>query len=76
LVAYLMYCMSAEVINKIGSTYIYITFPFVLLGLMRYLQITFVLEDSGSPTEIFLKDRFLQMTLIGWLFTFILLIYT
>jgi len=75
LVAYLMYCMSVEVINKIGSSYIYITFPFVLLGLMRYLQITFVLEDSGSPTEILLKDRFMQLTLVGWMLTFVLLMY-
>lgn len=76
LVAYIMYCMSTEVITKIGSSYIYITFPFVLLGLMRYLQITFVLEDSGSPTEIILKDRFMQLALLGWLLTFLVLIYS
>ena len=75
LAAYLMYCISPEVTSRIGSSYVYITFPFVLLGLMRYLQITFVLEDSGCPTEILLKDRFIQSTLVGWLGTFLLLIY-
>jgi len=73
--AYLMYCMSSEVISEMGSVYVYLTFPFVLLGLMRYLQITFVLEDSGSPTEIILKDRLIQGALMGWLLTFLFLIY-
>ena len=75
LIAYLMYSISPEVTSRMGSAYVYITFPFVLLGLMRYLQITFVLEDSGCPTEILLKDRFIQSTLVGWLVTFLLLIY-
>ena len=75
LVSYLMYCMSPEVIDKIGSSYIFITFPFVLLGLLRYLQLIFVLERSGDPTDIILKDLFLKLAVAGWFMTFIVLIY-
>jgi len=76
LVAYLMYCMSAEVTERIGSPHIYITFPFVLFGLMRYLQVTFVLEKSGCPTEIILKDFLMKLAVMGWFVTFLLLIYS
>jgi decaprenyl-phosphate phosphoribosyltransferase len=42
---------------------------------MRYLQITFVEKRSGSPTEIFLKDKFILITVVGWVISFYFLIY-
>jgi len=42
---------------------------------MRYLQITMVEEASGSPTEILLKDRFIQLAVAGWIVSFGLLVY-
>jgi decaprenyl-phosphate phosphoribosyltransferase len=32
-------------------------------------------NKSGSPTEILLRDGFLQLAILGWLATFALLIY-
>lgn len=75
LVAYLMYSFSPEVIAYFGSQHVYLTFIFVFLGIMRYLQITFVFEETASPTNILLKDRFLQMTIIGWLIAFMIILY-
>jgi hypothetical protein len=34
-----------------------------------------VTGDSGNPTELLLKDRFIQVTIAGWLVTFGVLIY-
>jgi hypothetical protein len=45
------------------------------MGVMRYLQITLLEENSGNPTEILLKDLFIQMSIVGWLVTFGVLIY-
>jgi hypothetical protein len=42
---------------------------------MRYLQIAFVHLDSGSPTKIVLKDRFVQLAILGWIISFALIIY-
>lgn len=75
IVAYTMYTTSPEVVARIHSQYLYLTSLFVILGVMRYLQIAFVLKDSGSPTKIVLKDRFMQATLVGWALTFAVILY-
>ena len=75
IVAYIMYTVSPDVIVKMHSDKLYFTVVFVILGLMRYMQITFVENKSGSPTEIVLKDSFLRLSILGWIITFGLLIY-
>ena len=75
IVAYTLYTTSPEVIARVGSEYLYITTLFVILGIMRYMQITFVFEDSSSPTNIILRDRFIQMTLIAWILSFVWILY-
>jgi hypothetical protein len=42
----------------------------VIVGILRYMQITFVEENSGSPTKLLLKDRFLQLVIVGWILAF------
>ncbi|HHG86179.1 MAG TPA: prenyltransferase, partial [Bacteroidetes bacterium] len=73
-VGYISYCTSEEVISRLGTEKLYFTVGFVVLGILRYMQITFVEEKSGSPTKVLMKDIFLQLTLAGWLITFILLV--
>ncbi len=75
IVSYIIYATSADVVSNAHSEYLYITALFVILGIMRYLQVAFVLNDSGSPTKIVLKDRFIQLTLIGWVLTFTWILY-
>jgi 4-hydroxybenzoate polyprenyltransferase len=75
LVCYLMYTTDPEVTRRFGTERLWITTPFVVAGIMRYLQITFVEERSGAPTEIVLTDRFMVIVLAGWAMCFALLIY-
>lgn len=75
IVSYLLYTLDPAVQAHYGSKNIYATTFFVLLGLLRYMQITFVEKKSGSPTEIVYKDRFLQITLAAWIVSFILFAY-
>lgn len=91
-VAYFMYTMSpvvqlriARIGNEgradegviIGGVYrLYYTSLFVLAGIMRYLQIIFVQAASGSPTKILYQDRFIQITILLWIASFYLIIYT
>jgi len=75
IVAYTIYTTSNEVTERVHSNYLYLTSLFVILGIMRYLQITFVHLDSGSPTKIVLKDRFMQLTILGWIVTFAWVLY-
>ena len=75
IVSYLLYTLDPAVQAHYGSKNVYATTFFVLLGLLRYMQITFVEKKSGSPTEIVYKDRFLQITLIAWAVSFWLFAY-
>lgn len=71
IVSYLMYTISPEVEGRLGTEYLYLTSFFVILGIFRYMQITFVEEDSGSPTKVVIRDKFLKLTILFWLFSFI-----
>ena len=75
MVSYIMYTISSEITAKFHSVRLYTTSIFVLFGLLRYLQITFVEKNSGSPTIILIKDRVLQVTIALWLLSFVMLIY-
>ena len=75
LVCYIMYTVSPEVVARLGSDQLYLTSVFVLLGLLRYMQITVVDKKSGDPTKIMLRDRFTQLVVVLWALTFLILIY-
>lgn len=74
-VAYIMYTVSPEVTERFKSDYLFMTTIFVIAGIMRYLQIVFVERNSGSPTNIFIKDKFILTTIAGWIISFYFIIY-
>jgi len=73
-VCYIMYCTSAEVIARFGD-YVYLTSFFVILGILKYLQLTFVQLISGNPTLVLLKNRYLELIILGWILSFVAIIY-
>lgn len=75
IVAYILYTVSPEVVAKHGTGKLYISAIWVLLGLLRYLQITFVEEKSGSPTLVLIKDYLLQGIIVLWLANIFILLY-
>lgn len=75
LVAYMVYTTDREVMAELGTERIYYTSPFVIAGILRYLQIMLVERRSGSPTTLVLTDRFLIATIVLWAATFTLLIH-
>jgi decaprenyl-phosphate phosphoribosyltransferase len=74
-VAYISYTISDAVTMRLNNQDLYLTVFFVIVGMLRYLQITFVEKKSGSPTDVFLTDVFLQLTILLWLISFSLIIY-
>lgn len=75
IVSYFMYTVSPNVIQRHGTTRLYLTSLFVMAGVMRYLQIIYVHSDAGSPTKILYKDRFIQACIVLWMISFYFLIY-
>jgi 4-hydroxybenzoate polyprenyltransferase len=75
LVAYLIYTTDAAAMARLGTDKLFYTAPFVVAGILRYLQIMLVEQRSGSPTALVTSDRFLIGAIVGWVTTFGLLIY-
>ena len=72
LVCYIMYTVSPEVTERFDTPYLYLTFVFVLLGLLRYIQIAVVDKKSGDPTKVILHDHFSQMIVVAWVLSFMI----
>jgi 4-hydroxybenzoate polyprenyltransferase len=75
IVSYIMYTISDDVVQRLHTDYLYVTSFFVFAGILRFLQITMVDQKSGSPTRILLTDLFIQITLVGWIISYIIIIY-
>ena len=73
IVCYMMYTVSPEVVEYFHSPYLYITNIFVIVGVIRYLQIIFVEVKNHSPVKGLLKDHFIQLCIISWGISFVLL---
>ncbi|MBE9558389.1 MAG: UbiA prenyltransferase family protein [Proteobacteria bacterium] len=75
LVSYLIFTTDQAVMARLDSEQLYFTGPFVIAGVLRYLQLTLVYERSGSPTDLVYRDLGLQLSVAGWLATFVWLLY-
>ncbi|WEK37712.1 MAG: decaprenyl-phosphate phosphoribosyltransferase [Candidatus Pseudobacter hemicellulosilyticus] len=74
IVSYINYTVGGSLYKQYGHR-LYYTSLFVIAGIMRYLQITFIHNKAGSPTEILYKDRFIQCTLLLWIASFYFILY-
>src|SRR5689334_19216655 len=73
IVAYSLYTFSAP--NLPENHAMMLTIPFVVYGIFRYLQLIQVGHAAGSPDEVALKDRPLQITVLLWGLTVIAIFY-
>lgn len=75
IVAYILYTVAPDTIQKHGTDRLYFTGFWVVVGLLRYLQLALVENSTASPTKVLLRDRFLQVVLTLWILNFFLLLY-
>ena len=75
LVCYIMYTVSSEVTRNFNTNHLYLTSIFVIIGLLRYMQLAVVDNKTGDPTKVLLKDRFTQLIILGWWIAFFVVIY-
>jgi 4-hydroxybenzoate polyprenyltransferase len=64
IVAYSLYTFSAP--NLPANHAMMLTIPFVVYGIFRYLQLIQVGHAAGSPDEVALNDRPLQIAVLLW----------
>ncbi len=64
--AYSVYTISPETLEKFGGRPLYLTIPFVLYGIFRYLYLMYAEEKGGNPSEHFYRDRPTLVNVILW----------
>jgi len=74
-ITYLFYTLSPEVSQKLGTSYLYVTIPFVIYGIFRYLYLVHKEEKGGSPTRLLLTDLPLLIDVLLWFGSVILILY-
>ncbi len=75
IMAYIMYAIDPSTMAKTGTYRLFYTSIFVIAGLFRYLQITYISKSSESPTKTLYKDTFIQVVLVLWILSFYIIIY-
>ena len=71
--AYSLYTFSAP--NLPANHTMMLTIPFVLYGIFRYLFLIQIKHEGGAPEELLIMDRPLQVTVLLWSVSILLIIY-
>ncbi len=74
-VAYCLYTLSPEVASKLHVRHLYLTVPFVLYGIFRYLYLVHQKGQGGNPSRVLLTDPPLITTIALWLVTAAIILY-
>jgi len=76
LVAYSVYSTSAETAERLRTTRLGLTIPFVLYGIFRYLYLVHQKRAGGSPADLLLTDRPLLACIGLWALCVALILYS
>jgi len=64
--AYSIYTISPETLAKFGGRPLYLTIPFVLYGIFRYLYLMYAQDKGGNPSEHLLRDGATLWNVVLW----------
>ena len=74
-VMYMLYTFSTEVATKLGTENLFLTIPFVIYGIFRYLYLVHKEDRGGDPTMVLIGDRPVLITVLLWLLTVMAVLY-
>jgi len=66
IITYTIYTCSPEVIERLGTDRLYMTLPFVVYGVFRYLYLLHHKTGGGDPSKTLVTDRPLALTVLLW----------
>lgn len=75
LIAYIIYTLSEETARKFGTRNLFLTLPFVMYGIFRYLHLIYSKNLGGNPEEVLLSDTPFFASILFWGITAIIIIY-
>lgn len=65
--AYAIYTIWPDTVEKFGTANLVYTVPVVLLGVMRYLYLVYSKQKGGSPSDLLLQEKFMLITVVVWI---------
>ena len=74
-ISYALYTLDPTTVSKMGTPYMYLTIPFVLFGLFRYMYLSYQREAGGAPERVLLTDRPLLVAVLLWALTVVAVVY-
>lgn len=74
-IAYCLYTISPETVEKFGTRNLIYSSIFVLYGIFRYLYLVHQKGSGGSPEELVIKDKPLLIDILLWGVFIFLIIY-
>jgi len=75
LISYALYTMSAETVQKFGTTNLKYTIPLVLFGIFRYLYLIHQKDGGGNPESVILKDKPMTLNVTIYVLIIVLILY-
>lgn len=63
---YAVYTFDPSTRAYFGTDYLWVTIPFTLFGVMRFLRLVLKRPDAESPTEVMLRDKSFLLNLALW----------
>lgn len=75
LIAYTVYTIETPSPLLARTNLALATVPFVMYGLFRYLYLMYVKGESAPPDEVLLKDRPLQLDIVLYALSFVVILY-
>ena len=68
LISYISYVLNHEIRKYFKTEYLYLTVPFVIFGIFRYLYLTYIKQKGENPEDIIFTDFPFLMNIIIWIY--------
>jgi 4-hydroxybenzoate polyprenyltransferase len=75
LMAYALYTISDNVVEKFNTQNLIFTVPFVLFAIFRYLYLVMTRNLGGSPERVLIQDKAMVTDILLWVITVIGILY-
>lgn len=75
LISYIIYVVNPNVLEKFNTKDLYLTVPFVVFGVFRYLYLTYSEGRGENPAEIIFSDLPFTINIFLWLAVFLGVIF-
>jgi 4-hydroxybenzoate polyprenyltransferase len=75
LISYIIYVLNPNVLYKFNTQNLYLTVPFVVFGLFRYLYLTYSEGKGESAADIIFSDLPFTINIFLWLAVFLAVIF-